>query len=91
MKKLNFGKERTDIIIKVLGNYYANFDSDVNVYELDDKKRNEVLKELPYMWQYDDKKMISNSLKKEGFFIENIRTEGTFKYILTDIKIELGK
>ena len=41
MKKLNFGEDRTKVIKKVLGDYYSNFDRDVNVYELDDKKRKE--------------------------------------------------
>jgi len=93
MNILNFGKERSEIIKIVLGDYYKNFDRDVNVYLIsieDEQKIKTMVEKEWYGWDCFQEKMkeitfIFSELKtnkiKKNYFVENIRDEGIFKYI----------
>jgi hypothetical protein len=106
MNILNFGKERSEIIEIVLGEYYKNFDRDVNVYLIsteDEEKIKTMVEKEWYGWDCFQEKMkeitfIFSEIKanriKKIYFIENIRGKGIFKYLYIkdkNIIIELCK
>lgn len=105
MKKINFGKERSEVIETVLGNYYKNFDRDVNVYliSIEDKEKIKTMMEKEWYGLDCFQKLLKQiafifseikaSRIKKVYFIENIRREGIFKYLYVKDKniIEICK
>ena len=98
MKKINFGNERTKVIKKSLGEYYAKFDRDVIVYELsisDEEKITNMYQEIYFGYKEYNPQQIKNIFKEiennKAYFIENIRNEKVFKYVYTaGKKIEIA-
>lgn len=96
---LNFGEQRSKVIKKVLGNHYKKFDKDVNVYQIEQKDIKKIIAIYKknfygYSCYNNDISFIKNIKESEEvFYIENIRNEGKFIYLLiNDNKIiEIGK
>jgi ABC-type metal ion transport system substrate-binding protein len=95
---LNFGEKRSKIINKVLGVYYEKFDRDVNIYIIekkDIKKITDIYSKNFYGYScYNKNILLIENIKEheEVFFIENIRNESKFLYLLiNNIIIEIGR